>query len=96
MKHIFDFKDTDNFGHILYNIAEKIEKGYDGTKKKGYYSIYMVCSQKQMDTIIKKSVAYKIKTLKDNINEKQKEIIELCSELANFPFEYWQKNKKGL
>lgn len=82
MRHTFNFKDSDNFGHIIYNLSNK-QRG-NRKHKKGYYSIYVICSQKEMKAILKRSIAYKIKTLKEEIEKSQKEVKKLQDELLSF------------
>ena len=36
MKHTFEFKNSDDFGHYIYSAAD-VEKGYDGVKREGHY-----------------------------------------------------------
>ncbi len=96
MKHNFTFKDGDNFGHIIYNIAQKFERGGNFIKKKGYYSIYVECSQEQMKALMKRCVVYKIKSFKESIVTKQKEVSELKNELDKFLTVDWIKKIKKL
>lgn len=78
----FNFKDGDNFGHIIYNSTEKHERGYK--KMKSGYHIYVKCSQKEMVGIIKKAGRHKIDMLMNSIDLKQKELIKLTTELSKF------------
>jgi HD superfamily phosphohydrolase YqeK len=84
MKHTLEFKNANNFGHIIYNMAT-FEHGENFAQKEGYYSIYVKCSKKQLDALMQKATAFKMKSLKSNINKKQKELIQLCNELATYP-----------
>jgi len=85
--HNFDFKSINNFGYIIYNQSKGFERGKRTFSEKDHYAIYIKCSQKQMDAIMEKATARKMESLKNDIDKKQKEVIQLYEELVSFSFE---------